>query len=51
MEKSFIGNIIKNKRNGQININPKKSELSKDFLKELDNLGKRKIKIKEWEFI
>lgn len=51
MSKSFKANIVINKCNGQININPKKKSLSKKFIDDLDNLSKRKIKIKDWEFL
>jgi hypothetical protein len=49
MSKEFLLKAFKNSKNGQIIFNPKKKELSLEFL---DKLKKGKLlKIKDWEFI
>ena len=47
MTKEFSAKIFLNKKNVQINLNPKKKELNKDFLKSFK--GNKNILIKDWE--
>jgi hypothetical protein len=44
--KEIVCNLVKNKKNGQVNITLPKKKLTKKFLKELDNTHKIKIKFK-----
>lgn len=46
MTKEFWCKVIKNKKNGQYNLSLPKKKISPRILKEMDKLGKVKIKVK-----
>jgi hypothetical protein len=46
---SFSIKVVRNKRNGQINLAIPKKKLSKNLLKDFNKVKKLKIKVEGWE--